>query len=98
MMAATANAIFAATTALIPGSTCHFIEVTDRYYPDYVGFTRWYYRRRRRFPLVQIVWPNNDGHYPGRGRSAILQRMATRVGDSPDRMTGSRFELTSKRG
>jgi hypothetical protein len=48
---------------LLPGSTCNFIEVADRYYPDYVGFARWYYRRRQ-FPLVQIVWPNNDGYYP----------------------------------
>jgi Domain of unknown function (DUF4262) len=23
----------------------------------------WYYRRRQ-FPLYQIVWPNNNGHYP----------------------------------
>jgi len=53
------------TTAftLLPGTPCHFIEVAERYYSDYVGFARWYYRRRQ-FPLYQIVWPNNDGHYP----------------------------------
>jgi hypothetical protein len=33
-------------------------------YPDYVGFARWYYYRRRQFPLDQIVLPNNDGDYP----------------------------------
>jgi hypothetical protein len=42
---------------------CYFIEVAERYYPDYVGFARWYYRRRE-FPLYQLIWPNNDGHYP----------------------------------
>jgi hypothetical protein len=31
--------------------------------PDYVGFARWYYRRRH-FLLYHIIWPNNDGHYP----------------------------------
>jgi hypothetical protein len=48
---------------VIAGASCHFIEVADRYYPDYVGFARWHYRKRH-FPLYQIVWPNDDGHYP----------------------------------
>jgi hypothetical protein len=42
---------------------CHFLEVLPRYYSDYVGFALWYYRKRK-FPLYQIVWPNNDGLYP----------------------------------
>jgi hypothetical protein len=53
----------ATTDLLLPGAACHFVEVAERYYPDYVGFARWYYRRRH-FSLVQIVWPNNDGRYP----------------------------------
>jgi hypothetical protein len=48
---------------VLPGSLCHFIEVHPRYYPDYVGFARWYYRKRT-FPMMQIVWPNTDGQYP----------------------------------
>jgi Domain of unknown function (DUF4262) len=52
-----------ATDTLLAGTACHFVEVADRYYPDYVGFARWYYRRRE-FPLYQIVWPNHDGLYP----------------------------------
>jgi hypothetical protein len=52
-----------AAYTLLPGTACHFIEVADRYYSDYVGFAKWYYRRRQ-FPLVQLVWPNNDGQYP----------------------------------
>jgi hypothetical protein len=51
------------TDTLIRGATCHFIEVADRYYSDYVGFARWFYRKRH-FPLYQVVWPNTDGHYP----------------------------------
>jgi len=44
------------TTAytLLPGTPCYFIEVADRYYSDYVGFLKWYYRRRQ-FPLYQII-------------------------------------------
>ena len=48
---------------ILPGIPCHFIEVHPRYYPDYVGFARWYYRKRN-FPMTQIVWPNTDGQYP----------------------------------
>jgi Domain of unknown function (DUF4262) len=37
--------------------------VAQRYYHDYVGFARWYYRGKP-FSLYQIIWPSNDGHYP----------------------------------
>jgi hypothetical protein len=42
------------------GMKCHFLEVNTRCYSDYVGFALWYYRKRR-FPLYQIIWPNNEG-------------------------------------
>jgi hypothetical protein len=48
---------------LLLGMKCHFLEVNTRYYSDYVGFARWFYRKRH-FPLHQIIWPNNDGLYP----------------------------------
>jgi hypothetical protein len=48
---------------LLLGMKCHFLEVNTRYYSDYVGFAKWFYRKRH-FPLYQIVWPNNDGLYP----------------------------------
>jgi hypothetical protein len=51
------------TDLLLRGSPCLYLQVADRYYSDYVGFARWYYRRRH-FPLYQILWPGNDGHYP----------------------------------
>jgi hypothetical protein len=48
---------------LLLGMRCLFVEVLPRYYSDYVGFAKWFYRKRH-FPLHQIVWPNNDGQYP----------------------------------
>jgi hypothetical protein len=48
---------------LILGMKCHFLEVNTRYYSDYVGFAKWFYRKRH-FPLFQIVWPHSDGAYP----------------------------------
>jgi hypothetical protein len=44
---------------LLLGIPCHFLEVNERYYSDYVGFALWFYRKRH-FPLYQIVWPNNE--------------------------------------
>ena len=43
--------------------SCCFIKVDARYYEDYVGIARWFYRGKH-FPLYQIVWPSTDGHYP----------------------------------
>ena len=37
--------------------------MNPRYYADYVGFALWHYRKRR-FPLYQIIWPNEEGLYP----------------------------------
>jgi hypothetical protein len=48
---------------LLLGMTCRFVEVHTRYHEDNVGFARWYYRGKH-FPLYQIVWPSNYGHYP----------------------------------
>jgi hypothetical protein len=51
------------TLDLLSGIPCCFVEVSPRNYCDYVGYARWYYRGKP-FPLYQIVWPSNDGHYP----------------------------------
>ena len=39
-------------------------RTTTPYYSDYVGFARWYYRRRQ-FTLYQIVWPTMTASTPG---------------------------------
>jgi hypothetical protein len=48
---------------LLLGMKCHFLEVHTRYYSDYVGFAKWFYRKRS-FPLYQIVWQNDQGRFP----------------------------------
>jgi Domain of unknown function (DUF4262) len=48
---------------LLLGLKCHLLEVHPRYYSDYVGFAKWFYRKRK-FPLYQIIWPNSKGIYP----------------------------------
>jgi Domain of unknown function (DUF4262) len=54
---------------LIPGIPCLFQDVLPRYFSDYVGFALWFYRKRK-FPLFQIVWPNNEGLYPWSPRAS----------------------------
>lgn len=51
------------TGNLLTGMKCRFIEVLPRYYSDYVGFARSFYRKRQ-FPIYQLVWSNGDGQYP----------------------------------
>lgn len=53
----------AADAYLLLGMPCHFVKVHARYYEDYDGFARSYYRGKH-FPMYQIIWPSNDGHYP----------------------------------
>jgi hypothetical protein len=48
---------------MLLGMKCYLVEVNSRYYSDYVGFARWFYRERH-FPLYQIVWPNDESLYP----------------------------------
>jgi hypothetical protein len=55
------------TDTLLPGAACFLLEVADSYYSDYVGFARWYYRRRRQFPLYQ---PPDLGRKGGGGNPA----------------------------
>jgi hypothetical protein len=50
-----------------------------------VGFARWYHRGHH-FPLYQLIWPNNDGHYPrSEHASEILQGMPSRARRSAHR-------------
>jgi hypothetical protein len=68
------------------GMPCYFIEVAQRHYEDYVGFARWYYRGRH-FPMYQIVWPSNDGHYPWSPKaSTVFKEWQPLLGDAPRRV------------
>jgi hypothetical protein len=95
------------TDTLIRGAECHFLEVSPQYYSDYVGFARWFYRRRH-FPLYQIVWPNTDRLYPWDNHAPdsfplasnhcdVFKKYSRPAGNAArsirSEMTGCRFEL-----
>jgi hypothetical protein len=72
-----------AGTYLLLGISCRFIEVAQRYYEDHVGFARWYYRGKH-FPMYQIIWPSNDGHYPWSPKaSAVFKEWQPLSGEAP---------------
>jgi Domain of unknown function (DUF4262) len=49
---------------LLLGIRCRFLKVLPRYYNDYVGFARWYYRKRH-FPPYQIIVRETTAATPG---------------------------------
>jgi hypothetical protein len=48
---------------LIEGVDCYFTRVEKKYYDEYVGYAKWYYKGPN-FPLIQCVYPTIKGTYP----------------------------------
>jgi hypothetical protein len=51
------------TSGLLEGYPAVFVAVDPRYYREYVGYARWLYRGDD-FPMLQLVWPDREGHFP----------------------------------
>lgn len=50
---------------VLEGFDVRFREVkAAESFKNFVGYARWFYRGPR-FPLVQLVWPDRGGHFPG---------------------------------
>jgi hypothetical protein len=45
------------------GVLCQFKEVHSSWYPEYVGFSQWFYEGEY-FPLWQCFWPDDSGFFP----------------------------------
>lgn len=41
----------------------YLFRVAERHYPDYLGWSRWFYGNDG-FPCLQIVWPDRAGLFP----------------------------------
>lgn len=50
-------------SGLIEGFDCYFTSVEKKYYNEYVGYAKWYYKGDD-FPLIQCVYPTIKGIYP----------------------------------
>jgi hypothetical protein len=48
---------------LLEGYPAVLVAVDPHYYREYLGYARWVYRGSD-FPVLQIVWPDRDGHFP----------------------------------
>lgn len=48
---------------VIEGFACHFTSVEKKYYDEYVGYAKWYYKGTD-FPLTQCIYPTVKNVYP----------------------------------
>ncbi|WP_162946387.1 DUF4262 domain-containing protein [Chitinophaga barathri] len=51
-------------TGFLEGFEIRFLEVDKEYYQDYVGYAGWFYDMTFDFPLLQLVWPDKQHHFP----------------------------------
>ena len=48
----------------LEGYPIQLIEVNKSFYPNYVGYGRWFYEYSVDFPLYQVVWPDKQHKWP----------------------------------
>lgn len=48
---------------LLEGFACTFRTVSRKWYHDFFGYARWFYRSDE-FPVLQCVWPDKDRLWP----------------------------------
>ena len=51
------------TNQLFANLPAYALPVAKRFYPDYLGWSRWFYGNDD-FPCLQIVWPDREGLFP----------------------------------
>ena len=48
----------------LEGYPIQFVDVAIPHFPDYLGFAGWYNDNSFEFPVLQLVWPDKENHYP----------------------------------
>ncbi|MCW3463036.1 DUF4262 domain-containing protein [Chitinophaga nivalis] len=48
----------------LTGYNIRFLEVDKAHYADYVGYGGWFYDGSFDFPLLQVIWPDKQHHFP----------------------------------
>lgn len=48
----------------LEGYKIQFLKVDKERYAGYVGYAGWYYSNTFDFPLLQLVWPDKQHHFP----------------------------------
>lgn len=48
----------------LEGYEVQFLSVDKAYYPNYLGYAGWFYDSSWEFPVVQLVWPDKEHHFP----------------------------------
>jgi Domain of unknown function (DUF4262) len=55
---------------LLEGYQCRFQRVSRKWYRPFLGYATWYYGGAQ-FPVLQCVWPDKDGRWPGDPASEV---------------------------
>jgi len=51
---------------LLEGKDCKLQSIPEAAYRKYLGLAQWFYRESKSsFPALQILWPDENGKYPG---------------------------------
>lgn len=48
---------------IIDGFDCLMIEISQKYYNEYLGYANWYYKDKE-FPVLQCIYPTVKGAFP----------------------------------
>lgn len=51
-------------SGFLEGYQIQFLEVDKEHYQNYVGYGGWFYDQTFDFPLLQLVWPDKQHHFP----------------------------------
>ncbi|AXY75987.1 DUF4262 domain-containing protein [Paraflavitalea soli] len=51
-------------SGFLGGHQIQFLQVDKEHYQNYVGYAGWFYDQTFDFPLLQLVWPDKQGHFP----------------------------------
>jgi hypothetical protein len=43
---------------------CRFVRVDAQWYSPFLGYAQWFYETEDGFPVLQLVWPDEQGRYP----------------------------------
>jgi len=56
---------------ILEGHRCRFIRVDPLWYSGFLGYAQWFYETEEGFPVLQLVWPDQQGLYPWQAGYAI---------------------------
>ena len=48
----------------LEGYNIQFVKVDPTFYPNYLGYAGWFYEMSFDFPVLELIWPDKQSHFP----------------------------------